>query len=143
MQGYLQAGVEEGARVATARTDVPDGNYVAPTVLDGVTPGMRVAREEIFGPVLSVLRVRGVADAIAVTNDCEYGLASAVFARDIGVALEYMRGAQTGMVHVNHGNASQPHVPFGGVKSSGMGSYSIGHTAMDFFTQLKIAYIRG
>jgi NAD-dependent aldehyde dehydrogenases len=142
VRGYLQTGVDEGARVATARTEVPDGNYVAPTVLDGVTPGMRVAREEIFGPVLSVLRVRGVADAIAVTNDCEYGLASAVFARDIGVALEYMRGAQTGMVHVNHGNASQPHVPFGGVKASGMGPYSIGHTAMDFFTQLKIAYVR-
>lgn len=142
VRGYLQAGIDEGARVATTRTEVPDGNYVAPTVLDGVTRDMRVAREEIFGPVLSVLRVHGVADAIAVTNDCDYGLASAVFARDIGVALEYMRGAQTGMVHVNHGNASQPHVPFGGVKASGLGSYSIGHTAMDFFTQLKVAYIR-
>lgn len=142
VSGYIQAGIDEGATVATARADVPEGNYVAPTLLDGVTRDMRVAREEIFGPVLSVLRVRGVADAIAVTNDCDYGLASAVFARDIGVALEYLRGAETGMVHVNHGNASQPHVPFGGVKASGMGPYSIGHTAVDFFTRLKVAYIR-
>ena len=93
--------------------------------------------------MLSVVRVRGVQEAIAVTNDCDYGLASAVFASDIGVALEYLRGAETGMVHVNHGNASQPHVPFGGVKASGLGPYSIGHTALDFYTRLKVVNLKG
>ncbi|MEA2537564.1 MAG: alpha-ketoglutaric semialdehyde dehydrogenase [Chloroflexota bacterium] len=141
--GYIAVGIGEGAVVATGRTDAPEGNYVAPAILAGVLPTMRIAREEVFGPVLSVGQVRGVAEAIAVTNDCDYGLASAVFARDIGVALEFVRGAETGMVHVNHGNASQPHVPFGGVKDSGLGAYSIGHSAQEFFTRLKVAYVRG
>jgi alpha-ketoglutaric semialdehyde dehydrogenase len=142
VSGYVERGVRDGARLLTTRRDPLGGNYVNPAVLDAVTPEMSVAREEIFGPVLSVLRVGNVREAIAVTNDCDYGLASAVFARDLAVAMEYMLGAQTGMVHVNHGNASQPHVPFGGVKASGMGSYSIGHSAQEFFTNLKVAYIR-
>lgn len=140
---YLAVGLGEGATLATRRTDAPEGNYIAPAILASVVPSMRIAREEVFGPVLSVIRVRGVSEAIAVTNDCDYGLASAVFARDIGVALEFVRGASTGMVHVNHGNASQPHVPFGGMKDSGLGPYSIGHSAQEFFTRLKVAYLRG
>jgi acyl-CoA reductase-like NAD-dependent aldehyde dehydrogenase len=139
---YIERAVQDGARLATHRHETLEGNYVNPAVLDSVRPEMAVARDEIFGPVLSILRVQGVGEALSVTNDCDYGLASAVFARDISVALEYVRGAQTGMVHVNHGNASQPHVPFGGVKGSGMGPFSIGHSAQEFFTNLKVAYIR-
>ncbi|MHA6631788.1 aldehyde dehydrogenase family protein [Pseudonocardia sichuanensis] len=141
--GYLRGSQEEGAVVATCRTEVPDGNYVAPVVLDQVVPSMTVAREEVFGPVLSVIRVEDLDEAIEVTNDCEYGLAAAVFASDVAAALEFSQRAEVGMVHVNHGTASQPYVPFGGVASSGMGAYSIGSTAREFFTRLKVVYLRG
>jgi acyl-CoA reductase-like NAD-dependent aldehyde dehydrogenase len=141
--GYLRGSQDEGAVIATSRTDVPEGNYVAPAVLDRVTPSMTVAREEVFGPVLSVIRVEDVQEAIDVTNDCEYGLAAAVFASDMAAALEFSNRAQAGMVHVNHGTASQPHVPFGGVAASGMGAFSIGSTGREFFTKMKVVYLRG
>lgn len=140
---YLQTSIEEGALVATARKNVPDGHYLAPVVLDQVTPSMTVAREEVFGPVLSVIRVSGHEEAIEVANASEYGLAAAVFSSDLGVAMRFANGARAGMVHVNHGTASQPHVPFGGVGSSGIGPYSIGHTSQEFFTKMKVVYLQG
>lgn len=140
---YLRGSRQEGAVVATSRTEAPDGNYVAPVILDHVAPTMTVAREEVFGPVLSVIRVTGVEEAIEVTNDNDYGLASAVFTSDLSAALEFAQRAKAGMVHVNHGTASQPHVPFGGIGASGMGAYSIGSTAREFFTKLKVVYLRG
>jgi acyl-CoA reductase-like NAD-dependent aldehyde dehydrogenase len=139
---YLQGSQDEGAVVATSRTDVPEGNYVRPAVLDRVTPTMTVAREEVFGPLLSVIRVDDLRQAIEVTNDCEYGLAAAVFSSDMEAALEFSTQAEAGMVHVNHGTASQPHIPFGGVAASGMGAFSIGSTAREFFTKLKVVYLR-
>lgn len=140
---YVRIGHEEGATVVTAApTALPEGPYHAPTVLDHVTPQMRVAREEIFGPVLSVLRVSGADEAIRAANDCDYGLTSAVFSADLGTALRFMSEVRAGMVHVNHGTNSEPHVPFGGVDDSGLGAYSIGQTAKDFFTELKVAYVR-
>lgn len=140
---YLQKSVDEGAVVATTRENVPNGNYLPPVVLDQVTPSMTVAREEVFGPVLSVIRVSEHEEAIKVANESEYGLAAAVFANDIGVAMRFAHEARAGMVHVNHGTASQPHVPFGGVGSSGIGPYSIGHTSQEFFTKMKVVYLQG
>jgi alpha-ketoglutaric semialdehyde dehydrogenase len=139
--GYLLRGEQEGARRCTPERPVPSGRYIAPTVLDGVTREMAVAREEIFGPVLSVLRVSGEEEAVAVANDCEYGLAAVVFSEDIGVAMRFARRVRAGMVHVNHGTVSQPHVPFGGVSGSGAGAFSIGFTNRDFFTQTKVVYL--
>lgn len=141
--GYVETGEAEGATVATKqRTELPQGPYVGPVVFDHVTPDMSIAREEIFGPVLSVLRVEGVDEAIATANDCDYGLTSSVFSEDLDVALRFVNGVQAGMVHVNHGTNSEPHVPFGGVEGSGAGPYSIGYTVKDFFTKLKVAYIK-
>lgn len=140
---YLQTSVDEGAVVVTTRKGVPDGNYAPPSVLDRVTPSMTVAREEVFGPVLSVIRVTGHQEAIEVANASEYGLAAAVFSNDMGVAMRFANEARAGMIHVNHGTASQPHVPFGGVGSSGMGPYSIGHTSQEFFTKMKVVYLQG
>jgi aldehyde dehydrogenase (NAD+) len=140
---YIDGAVAAGAVVATKRTHVPDGPYLPPTLLDRVRPDMTVAREEVFGPVLSVIRVADAPEAIEVANDSEYGLAGAVFTGDLATALSYADQLDTGMVHVNHGTASQPHVPFGGVGGSGLGAYSIGHVAQDFFTKLKVMYVAG
>jgi aldehyde dehydrogenase (NAD+) len=82
-----------------------------------------------------------VDEAIAVANDCDYGLASVVFSKDLDVSLKFSRAVRTGMVHVNHGTISQPHVPFGGVGQSGVGDFSIGYTTTDFFTQMKVVYL--
>ncbi|MBZ4017640.1 aldehyde dehydrogenase family protein [Streptomyces purpurogeneiscleroticus] len=138
---YVRKGLEQGATRTTPNRAVPNGPYFAPTVLDHVTPDMVVAREEIFGPVLTVLRVSDVDEAITVANDSDYGLASVVFSREIDVAMKFAREISTGMVHINHGTISQPHVPFGGVHGSGLGEFSIGHTSTEFFTRLKTVYL--
>jgi len=138
---YLRGALDEGASLATTRTDAPEGNYLAPAVLDGVRPDMTVAREEVFGPVLSVMRVSSTEEAIEIANDTEYGLAASVFSADIGAALRFANSMDVGMVHINHGTASQAHVPFGGVGGSGLGPYSIGHVAQEFFTKMKVVYV--
>lgn len=141
VSGYVRKGLEEGAKRVTDDRDVPPGLYFVPTVLDHVTPEMTVAREEIFGPVLSVLRTSDVDEALAVVNDSDYGLAAVVFSEQLDVAMRFASSAQAGMIHVNHGTISQPHVPFGGVKDSGAGAFSIGFTGKEFFTQTKVVYL--
>ncbi|MDV3125437.1 aldehyde dehydrogenase family protein [Mycobacterium sp. 21AC1] len=138
---YVEGAIAAGAVAATSGRQTPDGPYLAPTVLDHVRPEMTVAREEVFGPVLSVIRVPDAATAIKVANESEYGLAGCIFTKDLAAALAFAEQLDTGMVHVNHGTASQPHVPFGGVRASGLGAYSIGHVAQDFFTKLKVVYV--
>lgn len=139
---HIRGALKDGARMATFRSDAPEGAYLAPVVLDRVTPTMSIARDEVFGPVLAVLRVADYEEAIEVTNSSEYGLAAAAFTSDIRVANEFAHHVQAGMVHINHGTSSQPHVPFGGVGASGLGPYSIGHTVQDFFTQVKVVYVK-
>lgn len=140
--GYVDQGVQEGAVRTTPDSEVPEGLYFTPTVLDHVTRDMTVAREEIFGPVLTITRVRGVDEAIEIVNDTDYGLAAAVFSEDLDVAMRFSRETRAGMIHINHGTLSQPHVPFGGVKESGLGAFSIGATNVDFFTQTKVVYLK-
>jgi aldehyde dehydrogenase (NAD+) len=119
-----------------------EGYYYPPTVFDRVPPDSPLALEEIFGPVLPILRVRDLAEAIALANSTRYGLAAAIFtSRLIGVQ-EFTSRVQAGMIHVNHGTASQAHVPFGGVKESGQGAYSIGSGAREFFTNVKAVYVK-
>jgi aldehyde dehydrogenase (NAD+) len=140
--GYVRQGLEEGAVRATPDRQVPEGLYFAPTILDHVTRNMAVAREEIFGPVLTITRVKDVNEAIDLVNDTDYGLAAAVFSENLEVAMRVGREARAGMIHINHGTVSQPHVPFGGVKESGLGAFSIGLTNADFFTQTKVVYLK-
>ncbi|GAW51835.1 MULTISPECIES: aldehyde dehydrogenase family protein [unclassified Nocardioides] len=139
---HVERAVQAGAVPATRREPRTDAGFVTPVVLDQVTRTMDVARSEVFGPVLSVLRVADLDEAIDVANEAEYGLAAVVFADSLESSLAFVRGARAGMVHVNHGTASQPHVPFGGVGASGLGAYSIGETGAEFFTQLKVAYVK-
>ncbi len=147
VDGYVRRGIEAACPVLAGGgplTEVParDGYYYAPTLFDRVPPDSPLAREEIFGPVLPVIRVRNAAEALTVANDTRYGLAAAVFTSRPELMQKFAAGLQTGMVHINHGTASQAHVPFGGRKDSGIGAFSIGPTARDFFTRVKAVYAR-
>jgi acyl-CoA reductase-like NAD-dependent aldehyde dehydrogenase len=141
---YIASGREQGARLAfggeRVRTET-GGYYVEPTVFDGVGPGIRIAREEIFGPVLSVIPVKDVEDAVRVANDSEYGLAAAVWSRDINTAHKVARRLRSGMVYVNCYDADDITVPFGGFKQSGIGRDKSLH-ALEKYTELKTTWVR-
>ena len=144
---YVRAGLDSGCAALTggrALTDHPgrDGYYFAPTVFDRVPADSPLAVEEIFGPVLPVLRARTFDDAVGIANGTRYGLAASVFTARAAYVHEFTRRVSAGMIHVNHGTASQAHVPFGGVKDSGQGAYSIGSTARDFYTNVKAIYVK-
>jgi aldehyde dehydrogenase (NAD+) len=144
---YVRQGVDDGCDLLAGGaplTDNPErrGYYYAPTVFDRVPADSPLAREEIFGPVLPVLRVRDLDEAITIANSTPYGLAASLFTSRLSYIHEFSRRVEAGMVHVNHGTASQAHVPFGGVKDSGQGAYSIGSTAREFFTNVKTVYVK-
>ncbi|TQL23412.1 aldehyde dehydrogenase family protein [Streptomyces sp. SLBN-134] len=122
VRGYIAKGVAEGARLAAGGPDSPHerGYYVSPTVFADVTPGMTIAQEEIFGPVLSVLRYADEEDALRIANGTVYGLAGAVWAADETEAVAFARRMETGQVDINGGRFN-PLAPFGGYKQSGVG----------------------
>ncbi len=141
--GYIDSGREEGARVCVGGARVrreSGGYYVEPTVFDGVAPTMRIAREEIFGPVLSCIAFRDPAEALRIANDSDYGLAAAVWSRDISTAHRMARGLRAGTVYVNCYDADDITVPFGGYKQSGIGRDKSLH-AFDKYTELKTTWI--
>jgi len=114
-----------------------DGNVVAPTVVDRVTPDMRLYGEESFGPVVAIVRVDGPEEAVAAANDTEYGLAAAVFGEDVDAALAIAHRIESGICHVNSSTVhDEPQMPFGGVKSSGWGRFG-GRAALEEFTELR------
>ena len=135
---YIQAGVDEGARLAAGGPDRPEGletgYYVQPTVFADVKPDMKIAREEIFGPVLSILSYADEDEAVRIANDSEYGLAGAVFGSEER-ALAVARRLRTGQVAVN-GGAFNPQAPFGGYKQSGNGR-EFGHFGLEGFLEVK------
>lgn len=122
--------------------DFGKGCFVAPTLFTGVDTNTSLARDEVFGPVLAVIPVGSVDEAIAVSNSVDYGLAASVYTQDVNLSLRFARESQSGMVHVNHGTASEAHMPFGGVKASGFGAYSIGHSNQEFLTTVKAVYFQ-
>ncbi|MDE1996584.1 MAG: aldehyde dehydrogenase [Rhizobiaceae bacterium] len=114
-----------------------DGALVDATVVDYVTPAMRLYREESFGPLAAIIRVGSLDEAVTIANDNEYGLSSAVFSRDINQAMAVARRLETGICHINEATVSdEPQMPFGGVKSSGYGRFG-GNAAIDEFTELR------
>ncbi len=140
---YIEAGRSGGARLCSGgqRTRQDSGGYfVEPTVFDGVTMEMKIAREEIFGPVLSAISFRDTEQAVKIANDVEYGLAAAVWSRDITTAHRVARAIRAGTVFINCYDADDITVPFGGFKQSGNGRDKSLH-AIDKYTELKTTWI--
>jgi acyl-CoA reductase-like NAD-dependent aldehyde dehydrogenase len=143
VERYVQTGRREGARVVAGGNRVAVGGkgaFFEATVFDGVTPEMTIAREEIFGPVLATLTFRGEADAVAVGNSTIYGLAAAVWSRDVQKALRAARALKAGTVWINTYNLYDPGLPFGGYKQSGFGRER-GHYALEEYTQVKSIWV--
>ena len=144
---YIDIGREDGAELLCGgkKADgvgLENGYFVEPTVFDRVTPDMRIAREEIFGPVLSVLRVKDFDEAMTVANDSEFGLSSSVFTNDANSMYRFIDEIETGMTHVNSPTTGgEAHIPFGGIKNTGLGAREQGSTALDFYTEMKVVYV--
>jgi acyl-CoA reductase-like NAD-dependent aldehyde dehydrogenase len=139
VRGYIRKGIEEGARLATGGPDAPAGlergYYVQPTIFAGVTPDMTIAREEIFGPVLSIMPYDSEEEAVRIANDTVYGLAGAVWSGDAARADRVARRLRTGQVDVNGGRFN-PMAPFGGFKQSGLGR-ELGRYGLEEFLETK------
>jgi acyl-CoA reductase-like NAD-dependent aldehyde dehydrogenase len=141
---YVDAGRREGATLASGgeRVRVGDGRgyFVQPTIFTGVSSTMRIAREEIFGPVLSVIPFKDAEDAVAQGNETFYGLAAAVWTRDVGKALRVARALRAGTVWVNAYNLYDAALPFGGFKESGFGR-ELGQAGLDLYTEVKSVWV--
>jgi len=147
VDAMVRKGIAEGARAVVGAAPaqiagLEGGYFYAPTVLADVAPEMSVAQEEIFGPVIVVLAYDALDEAMAVLNSVEYGLTSALFSNDNRVIQRFLDESENGMIHVNHGTIPDNHMPFGGVKSSGVGAYSVGSSAVHFYTTEHSVYIK-
>ena len=118
----------------------PKGRFFSPTVFDHVTPQMRIAREEIFGPVLSVLRYKHFDEAMQIVNDTPFGLTAALFSNRNDLINRFVDDVRSGMIHINHGTTPDSHMPFGGIGDSGLGAYSVGASAAAFYTTEHAVY---
>ncbi len=147
IHGYVEWARREGATVATGGRKVDEGPlargfFYEPTLLVDVRPEMRVAQEEIFGPVTAVIEVGSLEEAIRVNNQVRYGLSSSIYTRDVNGAFRAMRDLMTGLVYVNHGTiGAEVHLPFGGMRQTGNGHREAGRAAIDFYTEWKSVYV--
>jgi len=136
-EGQLVVG---GARLTSGA--YARGHFFEPTLFVDVKPEARIAVEEIFGPVLAMIKVRDLDHAIAVNNASMYGLSSAIFTQDVNAAFRALRDLDTGIVYVNHGTTgAETHLPFGGTRGTGNGHREAGHTMLDPFTEWKSVYV--
>ena len=140
--GYIESGKEEGAKLVTGGERAADkGYFIKPTIFDDVDNDMKIAREEIFGPVVSTLRFKDIDDVIAKGNDTAYGLAAAVWTRDITKAHRVARALKAGTVWINTYNTFDAASPFGGYKQSGFGR-EMGKYALELYTQTKSVWVQ-
>ena len=146
--GYVEIGADEGARLVVGgdrpspTAELEHGNFFRPTIFDGVKPMDRLGQEEVFGPLLSVIRVADYDEAAMVVNTTRYGLSSSIYTRDTNTAFRAMRDFGTGIVYINAGTiGAETHLPFGGTRSTGNGHREAGHAALDTFTEWKAIYV--
>ncbi|MFD1929223.1 aldehyde dehydrogenase family protein [Sporosarcina siberiensis] len=144
---YVRIGQKEGAKLLAGghivtENGLESGNFYAPTIFTDVTPEMRIAKEEIFGPVLSIISVKSLEEAIEVNNSVEFGLSSSIFTADVNLAFRAMRDLDSGLVYINAGTTgAEIHLPFGGTKGTGNGHRDSGVAALDVYTEWKSVYI--
>jgi aldehyde dehydrogenase (NAD+) len=144
---YVQIGKDEGASIATGGSRLQDGDFARghfhqPTVFTDVKPSMRIAQEEIFGPVTAVMKCDSLEEAIDIANGVKYGLSASIYTRDINKAYVAMRDVFTGLFYVNAPTiGAETHLPFGGTKATGNGHREAGVAALDVFTEWKSIYV--
>jgi alpha-ketoglutaric semialdehyde dehydrogenase len=144
---YLEIGKSEGARVRIGGKrwegeKSSRGYFIEPTIFDYVKPDMRIAQEEIFGPVLSVIRVKDFEEALAVANGVKYGLSSALYTNDASRIFKFIERIESGITHINSGTpGGEAQLPFGGIKATGIGAREMGSTAIEFWSEIKTVYI--
>lgn len=144
---YMEVGKNEGARLLDGGVELTkgayeDGYYFAPTLFSDVTNDMRIAQEEIFGPVVSLIPVASFEEAIEVNNSVAYGLSSSIFTKDVNQVFQAQRDLDTGIIYVNAGTTgAEIHLPFGGTKGTGNGHRDSGVQALDVFTEWKAVYV--
>ena len=144
---YIEVGKAEGARLKCGGNRLDSGNYqygyfLEPTVFAEVDPKMRIAQEEIFGPVVSIIPCENLEDAIHIANGIEYGLSSSIYTKDVNKAFTAMRDLYAGITYINAPTiGAEVHLPFGGVKATGNGHREGGIGAIDFYTEWKSVYV--
>lgn len=147
VESYVEIGRAEGATLITGGeratgNGLDKGHFFEPTIFAGVRPGSRLEQEEIFGPVLSVIRVDTAEEAFAVNNDVKYGLSSSIYTRDVNVAFRALQELDNGITYVNAPTiGAEAHLPFGGVKQTGNGHREGGWPVYDFFSETKVGYV--
>ena len=147
IHSYVEIGQQEGAALLIGgevlrEAPLDKGNYYAPTVFTDVLPDMRIAQEEIFGPVVSIIEVSSFEEAIEVNNGVIYGLSSSIYTNDVNRAFKAQRDLDTGIVYINAGTTgAEIHLPFGGTKGTGNGHRDSGVAALDVFTEWKSVYV--
>jgi aldehyde dehydrogenase (NAD+) len=147
VQRYVEIGKQEGARLliggaAHEQGECGRGYFYSPTIFDRVRPEMRIAQEEIFGPVLSIIEVDGFQDAIHVLNSTPYGLSSSIYTKDVDRAFRAIRDIEAGITYINGPTiGAEVHLPFGGVKNTGNGHREAGTTVLDIFSEWKSVYV--
>ena len=143
----MKIGKDEGAKCVAGGNVLRDGDYAKgffhePTVFADVKPDMRIAQEEIFGPVTAVIRCNSLEEAIEIGNGVRYGLSSSIYTRDVNKAFVAMRDMYTGIFYVNAPTiGAEVHLPFGGVKETGNGHREAGVAGIDVFTEWKSIYV--
>lgn len=143
VEAAIAAGDMEGARRVTGHSDkAGPGYFIRPTLFADVTPGMSLAREEVFGPVLSMLTYDSIDEALSILNSVDYGLSAALYSNRNDVVQRFVTEAGAGMLHVNHQSSIDTNMPFVGIKYSGVGAPSIGRSAINFHTTEHAVYIK-
>jgi aldehyde dehydrogenase (NAD+) len=147
VERYVGIGREEGATLVTGGVrpegdGLGNGHFFRPTIFTGVKPGSRLEQEEIFGPVLSVVRVDSADEAFRVNNDVKYGLSSSLYTRDLSLAFRAMQDLDNGITYVNAPTiGAEAHLPFGGVKQTGNGHREGGWEVYEFYSETKVCYV--
>jgi aldehyde dehydrogenase (NAD+) len=145
--GYIDIGKSEGARLLKGGKRMTQGQYgkghfVEPALFDNVTMKMRIAQEEIFGPVIALIRVKNFEEAIEAANNVKYGLSASLYTNDMAQTMRFVERAEVGKVHINNppiGGEAQ--APFGGIKATGIGPREQGSEVFEFYTEIKTVYL--